>query len=108
MQLRSGAVAQLRSGAVAQLRSGAVAQWRSGAVAQWRSGAVAQWRSGAVTQLSYVARASPPRLRGPGFGSCADGSDLGLVCFTLNFCSSLSCMNEYLAIDSCGYTIFAY
>ena len=53
----------------------------------------AQWLSG---------RASNYRLRGPGFESCAAVLKAWASLFTLHCCSSLSCINEYLAIDSGG------
>ena len=53
-----------------------------------------QWLSG---------RASDSRLREPGFESCAVVLK-PLACFFTQSCSSsISCMNEYLAIDSGGY-----
>ena len=54
----------------------------------------AQWLRG---------RASDSRLRGPGLESCAAVLKLWASCFTLLCSSSLSCINEYLAIDSGGY-----
>ena len=95
-QRRSGAAAQRRSGAAAQRRSGAAAQRRSGAAAQRRSGAAAQRRSGAAAQGLELHTLSTKRTRIP-------VSNLGQVIYILHYCSSLSCMNEYLAIDSGGY-----
>ena len=54
----------------------------------------AQWLTG---------RASVSRLRGPGFESCAAVLNPWVRFFTLHCSSSLSCMNEYLSIDSGGY-----
>ena len=54
----------------------------------------AQWLRG---------RASDTRLRKPGFESCAAVLKPWAVCFTLQCSSSLSCINEYLAIDINGY-----
>ena len=48
-----------------------------------------------------MTRVSNSQLREPGFKSYAAASNLGQV--ILHFSSSLSCMNEYLAIDSGGY-----
>ena len=48
-------------------------------------------------------RASDSRLREPGFESYAAVLKPWASFFTLHCCSSLSCINEYLAIDSCGY-----
>ena len=45
-------------------------------------------------------RASDSRLREPGFGSCAAELKSWASVFTLRSSSSLSCMNEFLAIDS--------
>ena len=47
--------------------------------------------------------ASHYRLKAPGFEYCAGVLNFGQVFFTLHCSSSLSCMNEYLAIDSGGY-----
>ena len=55
---------------------------------------LAQWLSG---------RASDSRLREPGFESCAAVLKPWASFFTLHCSSSLSCVNEYLAIDSGGY-----
>ena len=54
----------------------------------------AQWLSG---------RASDSRLREPGFESCAVVLKAWASFFTPHYSSSLSCLNEYLAIDSGGY-----
>ena len=54
----------------------------------------AQWLSG---------RASNPRLRGTRFESCAAVLKPSASFFTLHCSSSLSCINEYLAIDSGDY-----
>ena len=54
----------------------------------------AQWLRG---------RASDSRLREPGFESCAPVLKPCASFFTLHCSSSLSCINEYLAIDSGGY-----
>ena len=54
----------------------------------------AQWLSG---------RASDSRLREPGFESCAAVLNLWANAPTLHCSSSLSCINECLAIDSGGY-----
>ena len=43
------------------------------------------------------------QLRGPGFESCAAVLKLGASVFTLHCSSLLSCIKEYLAIDSGGY-----
>ena len=48
-------------------------------------------------------RASDSRLREPVFGSCAAVLKPWASVFTLHCSSSLSCINEYLAIDSGGY-----
>ena len=48
-------------------------------------------------------RALDSRLRGPGFESCAAVLKPWQVSFTLHCSSSLSCVNEYLAIDFGGY-----
>ena len=48
-------------------------------------------------------RASDSRLRGPGFESCAAVLKPWASCFHSTLPSSLSCINEYLAIDSGGY-----
>ena len=53
----------------------------------------AQWLRG---------RASDSRLREPRFKSCAAVLKPWASFFTLHCSSSLSCMNEYLAIDSGG------
>ena len=68
----------------------------------WKVYRRAQWHRG---------RVSGSRLRGPGFESCGVMlNNLGQVIFTLHCSSSLSCINEYLAIDSGGYvrTAFAH
>ena len=54
----------------------------------------AQWLMG---------RASDSRLREPGFESCAAVFKTLGTFFTLHCSSYLSCINEYLAIDSGGY-----
>ena len=54
----------------------------------------AQWLRG---------RASDSRLRGPGFESCAAVLKHRAIVFILHCSSSLSCINEYLAIDTGGY-----
>ena len=54
----------------------------------------AQWLRG---------RASDSRLREPGFESCAAVLKPWTIFFTLYCSSSLSCINEYLAIDSGDY-----
>ena len=54
----------------------------------------AQWLRG---------RASDSRLREPGFESCAAVLKSWSNLFTLHCSSSLSCINEYLAIDNGGY-----
>ena len=54
----------------------------------------AQWLRG---------RASDSRLREPGFESCAAVLKPWASFFTLHCSSSLSCIHEYLAIDSGGY-----
>ena len=48
-------------------------------------------------------RASDSRLREPGFESCAAVLKPWASFFTLHCSSSLSYINEYLAIDSGGY-----
>ena len=48
-------------------------------------------------------RASDFRLREPGFESCATVLKPWASFFTLHCSSSLSCINEYLVIDSGGY-----
>ena len=48
-------------------------------------------------------RASDSRLRGPGFESCASVLKPWASFFTLHCSSSLSCINENLAIDTGGY-----
>ena len=50
-----------------------------------------------------MGRASDSRLRGPGFESCAAVLKPWESLITLHWSSSLSCINEYLAIDSGGY-----
>ena len=50
-----------------------------------------------------MGRASVSRLREPGFESCAAVFKPWASFFTLHCSSSLSCINEYLAIDSGGY-----
>ena len=57
-------------------------------------GSRAQWLSG---------RASDFRLREPGFESSAVVLKRWASVFTLHYSSSLSCINEYQAIDSGGY-----
>ena len=47
--------------------------------------------------------ASHSRLRGPGFESCAAVLKPWASLFTTHCSSSLSCINEYLAIDRGGY-----
>ena len=54
----------------------------------------AQWLRG---------RASDSQLREPGFEPCAAVLKPWASFFTLHCSSSLSCINEYLAIDSDGY-----
>ena len=54
----------------------------------------AQWLRG---------RVSDSRLREPGFESCAAVLKPWVCFFTLNCSTSLTCINEYLAIDSGGY-----
>ena len=54
----------------------------------------AQWLRG---------RASDSRLREPGFESCAAVLKPSASFFTLPSSCSLSCINEYLVIDSCDY-----
>ena len=54
----------------------------------------AQWPRG---------RALDSRLREPGFESCAAVLKPWANFFTLHCSSSLSCINEHLAIDSGGY-----
>ena len=51
----------------------------------------------------FTGRASDSRLREPGFEPCAAVVKPWASFFTLNCSSSLSCINEYLAIDSGGY-----
>ena len=46
---------------------------------------------------------SDPRLREPGFESCAAVLKPWASFFTLRCSSSLSCINEYMTIDSGGY-----
>ena len=48
-------------------------------------------------------RASDSQLRGSGFESYAAVLKPWASCFALHCSSSLSCINEYLAIDSGGY-----
>ena len=48
-------------------------------------------------------RASDSRLREPGFESCAAVLKPWASVFALHCSSSLSCINEYLGIDSGGY-----
>ena len=48
-------------------------------------------------------RASDSRLREPGFETCAAVLNLWASFFTLHCSSSLSCIYEYMAIDSGGY-----
>ena len=48
-------------------------------------------------------RASDSRLREPGFESCAAVLKPWASFFTLHCSSSLTCINEYLAIDSGEY-----
>ena len=60
----------------------------------WIGGKWAQW---------LRARASDYRLRGPGFKSCVAVLKPWASFSTLYCSGSLSCINEYLAIDSGGY-----
>ena len=48
-------------------------------------------------------RTSDSRLRGLGFKSCAAVLKPRAGVFTPHYSSSLSCINEYVAIDSGGY-----
>ncbi|KAK2178417.1 hypothetical protein NP493_545g01096 [Ridgeia piscesae] len=48
-------------------------------------------------------RAANYRLREPAYESCAAVLNFGQNVFTLHCSSSLSCMNEYIAIDNGGY-----
>ena len=50
-----------------------------------------------------MGRASDSRLREPGFETCAAVLKPWVSVFTLHCSSSLSCINEYLAIDRGGY-----
>ena len=50
-----------------------------------------------------MGRASDSRLREPGFEYCAAVLKPWASFFTLHYSSSLSCINEYLAIDTGGY-----
>ena len=51
----------------------------------------------------FRGRASDYRLREPGFESCAAVLKPWASFFTLHCSSSLSCIHEYLAIDTGGY-----
>ena len=62
-------------------------------ICQHLTQAVEQTRAGALD----------PRLREPGFKSCAALIYPGQLFFTLRCYGSLGCMNAYLAIDSGGY-----
>ena len=53
--------------------------------------------------LMTTGRASDSRLREPGFESCAVVLKPWASFFTLHCTSSLSCINDDLAIDSGGY-----
>ena len=54
------------------------------------------WRGALIRALGI-------QLSELGFESCAAALHLGQVPFALHCCSSLSCMNEYLAVNSGGY-----
>ena len=56
-----------------------------------------------VTAQWFRGRASDSRLREPGFEPCAAALKPWASVFTLHCYSLLSCINEYLAIDSGGY-----
>ena len=66
-------------------------QWCIGAVVYWCSGVLVQWCIGAG------ARVSDSQLRKPG---CASS---WAIVFTLHCSSSISCMNEFMAIVSGVY-----
>ena len=58
-----------------------------------------------------MGRALDSRLRGPGFETCAVGVKTLGKFFTLHCSSSLSCINEYPAIDKwwvCVQAVFAH
>ena len=66
------------------------------------------WQTGFCDTLTSAERSGSgvelrTRLREPGFESCAAVLKPWASFFTLHCSSSLSCINEYLAIDSGGY-----
>ena len=71
--------------------------FKCGAVARWRGGAVARWRGGAVV------RTSDSQSRESGFKSSCCRLETSVISFTPRCSTLLSCINEYLDIDSGGY-----
>ena len=62
------------------------------------------WRARITAQVEHNGSgASDSRLREPGFESCAVVLKPWASFFTLHCSSSLSCINEYLAVDSGGH-----
>ena len=65
------------------------------------------WKNTSATSIMEAqwlrGRASDSRLIGPRFESCAAVLNLLASFFTVRCSSSLSCVNEYLALDSGGY-----
>ena len=53
-------------------------------------------------------RASDSRLRGPGFESCAAVLKPWASFITIHCSSSLSCINEYIALDSGGRAVVTH
>ena len=97
----SGSVTLWLSGSVTLWLSGSVAQWFSGSVAQWLCGSVAQWLSDSVI------RALDSRLKDLRFESWVVVSNHGQV-RSVDTAPVLSCMNEYLAVDSGGYFVRSF
>ena len=61
-------------------------------------------RSGSFYQHGIgVVKSSGSDVREPGFESCAAVLNLVKVCFTLHSFSSLSCVDEYLAINRAAF-----
>ena len=74
-----------------------VTQWLSYSVAQLLSGSVTQWFSGSVARtLNFPTKRT--RVRNP----CCWVKPWASL-FILHCSSSLSCLNEYLAVDNGGY-----
>ena len=57
----------------------------------------------AASEQRLMGRASDSRLRERGFEYCAAVLKPWATCFTLHCPNSLSCINEYLAIERGGY-----